>query len=382
MRGSRIGRKLTGICAGIAALSAASPGIAADDTTNAGIIAGLGLGAAGGKTTASGGSGAIEAGILGSDAVLQTGGIIAGITNEAAAGRPVLVLAQDESVNLNQPDVVFERLAAATALFNAKCSATRVKPPAAENPDAEPFLKSLGPLLPKDVIAATAVDTSISPITLSVADRMLIDAVLIRADATPVSPVAGWSKAAPVLPARDGAKLATFVIPADVTMVRLKGSEVYRRYKALLDLSSKWRRDGCDTTEAKAALTTADALVTSLNAPGEKGAPSALVNAVQLEQARGTNTLVLRVAVEQAGGTLLTRSGVIYSLGFPGAAVVSSGLLTSFRLSDPATGTIVALGVVRCFLPPSRLRKVRDAVDDARSAPMSCSYQARSTRPG
>ncbi|WP_140850222.1 hypothetical protein [Sphingomonas glacialis] len=344
----------------------------ADDPAT-GVIAGLGIAAASGKTTASTGSGAIEAGILGSDAVLQTGGIIAGITNKAAGNRTVLVLAQDESVNLNQPDVVLERLAAVTALFSVRCK-SGPNGPAIAAPDA-PAAPSLGPVLPKDVIAATAVDTSISPITLSVADRMLIDAVLINGNATPLIPESGWSKPAAFVAAPTGTAVAAFAAPADVTMAKLSGSEVYRQYKALLALETSFR--SCDTTEAKTALTTADALVTSLNAPGDKGAPSALINAVQLETVRGASTLVLRVAVEQAGGTLLTRTGVIYTLGFPGAAVISSGLLTSFRLSDPTTGKVVALGLVRCFLPPSRLSKVRDAVDNAASAPMSCSYQAR-----
>lgn len=370
MRGTRPVRRSTTSCVAFAMLATSVPTAAMADDPATGVIAGLGIAAASGKTTASTGSGAIEAGVLGSDAVLETGGIIAGITNKAAGNRTVLILAQDESVNLNQPDVVLERLAAVTALFSVRCRSGPAAPAV-----AAPAAPPLGPVLPKDVIAATAVDTSISPITLSVADRMLIDAVLINGNAAPLTPGTGWSKPADFVAAPTGSAVAAFAVPADLTMAKLSGSEVYRKYKALLALETSFR--GCDTTEAKTALTTADTLVTNLNTPGDKGAPSALVNAAQLETARGTSTLVLRVAVEQAGGTLLTRTGVIYTLGFPGAAVVSSGLLTSFRLSDPATGKVVALGLVRCFLPPSRLRKVRDAVDNAASAPMSCSYQAR-----
>ena len=72
--------------------------------------------------------------------------------------------------------------------------------------------------------------------------------------------------------------------------------------------------------------------------------------------------LVLRVAVEQTGGTAITRSNIFYTLGWPGAATVSAGFLASFRLTDPVKGTALLAGFVRCAVTPTRFQDVRKIV--------------------
>ena len=121
----------------------------------------------------------------------------------------------------------------------------------------------------------------------------------------------------------------------------------------------------------KCAVADADVLATGLNA-SEKGALSPLVTAMQLDGLLGSTaiggkpTSILRVAAEQVGGTAISRSGVLYTLGFPGAAVISTGVLVSFRLVDPRSGEVVCIGIVRCAVPQTRFGRVRDVVLRAR----------------
>lgn len=389
-------RALVHSCCAISLIAATVPASAADDTTQTGIIAGLGLGAAGGKTTAANGAGAIEAGILSSDAYNQAGAIIAAIVKPMAGGQTVLLIAHDDATNFNQPDVVLGRVDAMIRTYAALHQAKICKAPP-KTGDGKNEKSLIGPfsgLMPdtgkdfllKDVVGAALVDTTISPVTLTPSDRMLIDSILMHGGPDPVVAASSWYTGMPPVPTNPAiaptavaaSERVTFVVPGEATAVELPGkSQVYAHYMDMLSAQQTIRGQGCDADEVKAAYTATDALVTSLNTVGDKAMLSPLLNAIQLEQVRGTKPLVLRVSVDQAGGTLLTRTGVIYSLGFPGAAVVSAGLLVSFRLANPATGQLEAVGAVRCITQPLRIRRARDAVENGLKAEnkMACSYK-------
>lgn len=361
--------------AAIAMIVASSPA-AADDTTT-GVLAGLGLSAASGKTTLAEGSGSIEAGVLGADAYRQSGAIIAALANATIpADARVLVLAHDESIDLSLPETVRKRIAATTSLYTGITCSQSAKTPGGGKKAA----RAITPLAAaKDIIGAVATDTAISPITLTASDRVLINAILINQRSRDGFPTA-WemTRSGTNIPdvSRGDLPQLHYVIPSELSLPAISSSSVYRDYANLIRLE-EGNRAKCDSDAMKAAMSATDALISSLNTPPEKGGPSPLIAAIQTEQIIGEQpaTLrVLRVAIEQVGGTAITRSGVLYTLGFPGAAMVSSGMVVTFRISDPATGAIVTAGVVRCALPPSNLRQAHALVARPRPEAMACSF--------
>ena len=100
---------------------------------------------------------------------------------------------------------------------------------------------------------------------------------------------------------------------------------------------------------------------------------------MQLERlATGTETtptFLLRVALEQAGGTAITQASIIYTLGLPGASVVSASVIVSFRQVGPVAGTTVSTGIVRCAVPQMRFQRLH-AVILGNADRTACSYIA------
>ena len=135
-----------------------------------------------------------------------------------------------------------------------------------------------------------------------------------------------------------------------------------------MDMAAELRLK-CTTDEAKAAIALADAVSKDITTPAEKTGISPLGAAMQTSGALrrrtsdDTTPYVLRLAVEQTGGTAITRGNIWYTLGFPGAATVSSGLLTSYRLVDPGTGVTHSAGFVRCVIAPVSMGNVHLVVN-------------------
>lgn len=75
--------------------------------------------------------------------------------------------------------------------------------------------------------------------------------------------------------------------------------------------------------------------------------PSLLVRAMLLDKLAEDNRPVLRVNIEQAGGSLWKRDSLWTALGFSGVRL-TGGLIVSYRLSDPTTGGSKAGGLVVC----------------------------------
>ena len=78
----------------------------------------------------------------------------------------------------------------------------------------------------------------------------------------------------------------------------------------------------------------------------------------------GSLPLILRTTIEQQGGTSITRSGILYTLGFPGAAQISAGLIASYRLVEPDTGQAKAAGFVLCVVKPVNIGRVARIVQN------------------
>lgn len=230
-----------------------------------------------------------------------------------------------------------------------------------------------------DVAGAIATDTTIAPVAFTTDDRMLINAVLMGRNEKRYQAALTWQLVAGSEPATSKtSKAASFIVPNEIADVAAS-SPIRVAYDGMQREANTKR--GCSGDAIKGAISAADALTTSLNA-AEKGAQSPLVTAMQLDGLAAAYakkddpaTYILRIAVEQTGGTAITRSGIIYTLGFPGASVVSAGVLVSFRLLSPKTGEVIRSGVVRCAVPQTRFGKVQRVVLDNADR-TACSYRA------
>jgi hypothetical protein len=105
------------------------------------------------------------------------------------------------------------------------------------------------------------------------------------------------------------------------------------------------------------------------SAPDEKGAIPLIV-AGRLDALAKRNDLVLRLRVEQAGGSLINTKNLATTLGVD-PVKVSGGSIVSYIATDAGTGEVVAGGVISCRSTLTALRHVqtgkwKDAARDAK----------------
>lgn len=382
-------RRRPAIC--MAAMLLAITPAAADEVERTGIAAGLGLTAATGKTTMSDGAGAIEASLLDSDAMLSAGKLIREI---ALAGRKdstrqILILAKGDAVDFSMALWVMQRMEElrqrSAALPRSGCRKVPVVIEQSQS-SGSPF-KSLdgGETETKkfgfartDIVAALASDVTVGKIELSAEDRTLIHAIqmggasdtswrTLPADPLVITPVVD-----------DGFRLL-----GDHAAVDPSSNEAFRRLAALQAWTDSNRQ--CDSDIFKAMIETIDKFIASVTT-AEKGVPAIVTSAQLASGGFDRLPLILRVAIDDRGGTAITRSNIWYTLGFPGAAVVTSGLKLSFQLSDPTLGTNIMSGQIRCFTRPTSYRDVRNmlvteasmgkgSIGDRQQKLVTCAYR-------
>jgi len=332
-----------------------------------GIAVGLGVAAASGKTTMSEGAGAIEASLLNSEAMLQAGVAIRRIAEAARAAngsRSVLVLSRADTVDFSMSLWVVERLrslkARAEALPAAGCRKALVVVEQTTTRGRNNFLKSetestetkkFG-FARTDIVAALASDVSVGALKLNADDRSLVNAILMGA-ATDTK----WHDLATTTP--------TFAKASNAGMLVLNEQLAFdpKKNPAFLLLADlqRWTDENrqCDSESYKAVIDTIDKFAASI-VSSEKGTP-AIVSAAQLAQSGFDQLpLILRVGIEDRGGTSITRSNIWYTFGLPGAAVITSGLKVSFEISDPKVGQNLMTGQVRCVTRPTSYRDIRN----------------------
>jgi hypothetical protein len=344
---------------------------AADAAT--GIAAGLGLTAASGKTTVSSGGGAMEASLLASDAVLAAGEAIRHRADKQAVanGKAILVLGRTDAFDLGSSRWMFDRMHDLDNEVLAITADVCTKAPAKADQGAQDRVEALiGWPTPSfaDVTAALATDVTINPITISEDDRMLMTAV--------ASPRAQWRQLSDesALPTQV-APTHQFVIPGEIADAAASGP-FYGRYRTLLQHADALTARGCVSDQAKGALSDVSDFVKAVGASSSKAQPplvaaAELYTAAQLDP--DTQPLVLRVAIEQIGGSAITKANIWYELGIlQDPATVSAGVLASFRLVDPSNGKVLASGLVRCVSKPTSFDKVEKAVLTPNLSDNSC----------
>lgn len=368
MRGGRgalrRARAITCLGLGLGLATVSMPARADDDDTTTGILAGLGITAASGGTTLGEGAGAIEAGLLDSEAFQHAGRLIADVVrslNPGAAARgeaprPVLILASDERLDLTMPGVIRARMDGLARLAGDACSprAAGGRDKLAEVVAALNTLKAAdraffgsGRFQASDLVTIGTTQTAIGGITLTATDRMLVNAVLMNAGGP--------------------GRLASHYRLLGEPVAYDADAPTIKAYRDFLDRIDALR-GRCTDAAGKKAIEVADAFANSLTAGSDKGPPP-LTMAAQIDAITGEKKiLILRVAIERIGGTSLARSGLLYTFGWPNAATVSAGLKVSFRVVDPAwvgsrEPNLRAVGEVRCMVRPTNIKKVADVLN-------------------
>jgi len=374
----------------------ATPAVAQDGTSDAaktGIAAGLGLTAASGKTTMGDGAGAIEASLLDSDAMLKAG---AAIREIAASARPtngnrrVLVLAKGDTVDFSMALWVIDRMrtlrSRANALPISECAKKQVVVEQttrrgfgikALDADSGEETKKFG-FARTDIVAALASDISVGAISLTAEDRTLVNAILMGGNAD-----THWKSLSAIPPRFSPAANEPFIVLNEQVATDPGTNRAFTELQALQQWTDDHRR--CDSDLFKAMIDTIDKFVASVTV-SDKGPPP-IVLAAQLGNGGFAGLpLILRVAIDDRGGTSVTRANIWYTLGLPGAAVITSGLKVSFQLSDPMTGINLMTGQIRCVTRPTSYRDVRNmlvtqpstgegSIGDRQARLVTCAYR-------
>jgi hypothetical protein len=251
-------------------------------------------------------------------------------------------------------------------------------------------------LTPKDAVAAVATSTAIEKIDVSVGERALLATIVLNTGALTKQPPADkfpidWNKPEfiDLVQGKERTK-PNFVIPGEA-QVDLDTSKVWNNYVRLVNSLSVIEK--CkDKDGMKGLASDITAYIAILNATGEKTPVSPLMTAIRMdaivpgEYSVFTKAVkngeapeklyILRVYVENSGGTSFAKSSIWYTLGFPGAATVSSGLVVSFRLVDPASASTLLTGIVRCAEKPRNMRSVarQSGGGSAASSIEGCAY--------
>jgi hypothetical protein len=315
------------------------------------------------------------------DTILAAGHAIHHEVDNAAGGKPILVIGRADTLDLATGVWIEKRLRQLDDEARIALDAHHCKKPTDQQVRPAPGGGARAPLVqaiqpsPADITAALATDVTISPITLNEDDRMLISAV--------AQPRPTWAKLPSDAAASTSSPQASstpgrsaFYVPGELADVG-PGNRLFDAYNNLLDDAGNIAKDGCDSDFAKGATSDISDFAKSVGASSGKGQAPLMV-AAELVAAHSDGALVLRVAIEQAGGTAITRSNIWYTLiPFLEPVKLSAGLLASYRLTDPTKGQVVASGLVRCMTDQVGFKDVQSTVLKGSDLSSSCAIAAR-----
>lgn len=314
------------------------------------LLAYLGLTAADGKNTVGEGAGGIEGHMLASVMAIKAADKV--IEHVKGGKEPVVLLAGNEVFSLAeyyQADRQLKLLEDDTKRFMKQVAVTRCLMPGSL---VAPFasldsIKTITstPLTEKadkfdfqvsDVLGAFRTSSSFSPVSVTLGTQLFKNAILSRNNAGVV-----W------------------VNPGDISQPT-GGDGFIDKFISLRNDLVPFADGKCDKTDeaikkaATALLTRVDGLTAS-----KEGAPSLLDKAAVAATILSTHKAikVLRVDVDKAGGTLVNTSNIFTSLGVPGITM-RGGMVVTYRLVDPITGSTDKAGIINCRVPKRLLKSI------------------------
>ena len=312
--------------------------LADDSTEKTGLLAALGIEAAGGETTVGDKGGQIEGYLLASKVLGLAARKVLDEVKKPAGNSPLILLAGAEKINFGLPVVLSDRidsLAAEVKLglaeFCQKKKSDKMKP-SSLGAGTKPQLA--------DIAGMVRTDTKITGFDIDLTDQAFVTAIgAARQEGDP-----------------------RLLIPSDATAVS-QDSEIYKKWKGLSGEAYALKACANDNESAKPILKRYDEFYSYATASPKDGTATPLEQAMALASLRGlpnssSKSNLLRVYLEKAGGSIITRSNIFFKLGAPGAVIVGGGFVAGYRLVNPEGGELLGGGSFTCVLPETKYRSV------------------------
>jgi len=297
-----------------------------------------------GTVKANEGSLAIESWLLSATAIERTAEAIGTAVTAVKPKKQILVIAGDEAPDFSLPVMMTMEIHSLTARLQSACGCGGGE--AGSGPVHT--LNGVGAVATiGTIIGLLKSDTELTAIEQEVDAGLLAAAVARTLNATmpAVAVRAGQAPQGALITAFD--KLVNVADEAQVVLDRLPADK---------DLTQAQARQKARLT---ALLTRYEAFYARVTTANTAGAVP-LVTAARLQNLTEQDPYILRVNTEKAGGTLLKRTNVLTALGAE-STFISAGLVSSYRMTDPAKGEIVANGVITCRTTLTTLKRVQDA---------------------
>ncbi len=259
---------------------------------------------------------------------------------EAPKGGGVIVVRSDEKLDLSLPETLVQEMKTLTRNANGVRSGGICELP------KKPADKSKPTLLPESLLGSAApalgelvsllkVETTITGTEIEAGDALLVDAIAGQTGAWVVPSEAryagDYSKTALGLAWTDLLAARESVLDCRDALATPKPTDAIKARVAELDRAAS----AIDTFAAKVTQSGDDRI-------------SILTQAAIFQKWTMGEFRILRVSVEQAGGSLMKRNHVGTALGFTTGVKLSGGLVVSYRLTDPADGSATAGGLIVC----------------------------------
>jgi hypothetical protein len=321
------------------------------DRASADRVAALGLPSFEGKTTLGAGVGSMEATMLASHAVHRAAATIATAVKTKAEGRPIIVLAGDEALDFGRVGAVGAELDSIQAHFTRLTAAS-------SDPESGGFIPV--PAMISAVTAAAGLlrsDVDVTALDLqALSNRVLAMAVAskIGTDATLPSAAIGNLPPAEVDPPnwaeKDLLQKLNWLVARRAAVEAVKPSPA--------DPKNPTAAEKAKIADVTAALTRFDAFFARVTTADDKGIVP-IVQAARLNDMWRRDPRILRVYVEKAGGSLIKNTNILTTLALDDPVRITGGLVASYLLTRPATGSVLAADLLSCATTVSRLRPVQ-----------------------
>jgi hypothetical protein len=322
----------------------------------------LGLKGAEGKTTLGADAGKLEGAMLASRAVEEAAVIIADRVKSYA--QPIALLRADEQIDVSAGLALPREMTALTAAGSALVSDMKCKATVTTTAALAPVAPLVGAAL-----SLLKTDTEISGFQLEAVDRALVDAIAGKERTSGKWVFLGEVNAAS---ANNEVVKAFDSLLAERETVRTCLAQI--EGSAMSDAEKKAAAPKIAVLDAMAKRF--DAFTARVSAPRESGPDelSAAISAAAISAVH-KDLLGLRVSVGEAGGSILKRSNLFTALGAP-AVGITGGIVVSWRLFDPADGSVKEGGILVCRTALTNL----NAIHKGTSRKPSCDWTAPATK--
>lgn len=336
-------------------------------------IAGLHLPSFQGTTTLNQGAGAMEATILASHTVMSAAALIKTEVNlkypQASPARsptsePIVVLAGDEVLDFGRVGALGAEMDAIYTEFERLLQVDRDA-----NGGRGPTISGsqAGGSATAIISAVTAAagllrsDTEVTALDLpAISNRVLATAVAAQLGTRAILPSAATGSLTEQTTSSEWQDLGPLQKLNRLVAMRVR-VEAARARIPVADASKPTQAEKDKIAPYTTVLTRFDGFATRVTTADANGAVP-IVQAARLAALWSQNPRVLRVYVDKAGGSLIRTNNIVTTLALDSPVRVTGGLVATYTLTDPATGSVLAAAIIACRTTIGRLREVQQGV--------------------